>query len=180
MKLETPRLLLKSITAEDWPLFLRLYQEPLVIRYIADPLPESEIRARFEARLPEWDKHGQRWLCLVMREKRSDKALGITGFRPEWLPFQQAEVGFGSLPEEQGKGYGKESLLAVLDFAFHACGFHKMTATVTEGNLASRGLLESCGFQLEGTLRDNYRLAGQWRNDWRLGLLAAEFTLPER
>lgn len=176
MKLETPRLILQSITADDWPLFRRLYQEPEVIRYIADLMTESEIRARFEARLPAWDKHSERWLCLVIREKVNGQALGITGFRPEWLPFQQAEVGFGSLPEAQGKGYGKESLLAVLDFAFNACGFHKMNATVTEGNIASRRLLESCGFKLEGTLRDNYRLAGQWCNDWQLGLLAAEFT----
>ncbi|OZT17484.1 GNAT family N-acetyltransferase, partial [Serratia marcescens] len=33
----------------------------------------------------------------------------------------------------------------------------------------------SCGFQLEGTLRDNFRLAGEWRDDWLFGLLAAEF-----
>lgn len=180
MKLATPRLLLESLTADDWPLFLRLFQDSQVIRYIADPLSESDIRARFEARLLKWDKHCARWLCLVMREKSSGQALGITGFRPEWLPFQQAEVGFGSLPEWQGKGYGKESLRAVLDFAFNACGFHRLYATVTEGNIASRRLLESCGFQLEGTLRDNYRLAGQWCNDWRLGLLAAEFAASNR
>lgn len=110
-----------------------------------------------------------------MREKHSGEAVGITGFRPHWAPYRQAEVGYGSLPSGQGKGYGKESLRAVLDFAVNACGFHKLTATVTAGNLASRGLLESCGFQLEGTLRDNYRLADQWCDDWLFGLLAAEF-----
>jgi len=180
MKLETPRLLLTSLTADDWPLFLCLFQDPQVIRYIADLLPEHEIRERFEARLPAWDKHCDRWLCLVMREKSNGQAVGITGFRPEWSPCQQAEVGFGSLPEGQGKGYGKESLSVILDFAFNACGFHKVYATVTEGNSASRGLLESCGFQLEGTLRDNFRLAGRWCNDWRLGLLAKEFATANR
>ncbi|BEL66911.1 Uncharacterised protein [Serratia marcescens] len=39
MKLVTERLHLQSITAEDWPLFLRLYQDPEVIRYISDPRP---------------------------------------------------------------------------------------------------------------------------------------------
>lgn len=175
MKLVTERLQLQSITAEDWPLFLRLYQDPEVIRYISDPRSEAEIRARFEERLPAWDKHGEQWLCLVMREKHSGEAVGITGFRPHWAPYRQAEVGYGSLPSGQGKGYGKESLRAVLDFAVNACGFHKLTATVTAGNVASRGLLESCGFQLEGTLRDNYRLADQWCDDWLFGLLAAEF-----
>ncbi|MGQ8706855.1 GNAT family N-acetyltransferase [Serratia sp. TSA_198.1] len=175
MKLVTERLTLQSITPDDWPLFLRLYQDPDVIRYIADPLTEAEIRARFETRLPAWDKHGEQWLCLVMREKASGEAVGVTGFRPMWLPCQQAEVGYGILPSGHGKGYGKESLRAVLDFGFHACGFHKLTATVTAGNTASRRLLESCGFQLEGTLRDNFRLAGQWHADWMFGLLAAEF-----
>lgn len=37
MKLITERLTLQSITADDWPLFLRLYQDPEVIRYIANP-----------------------------------------------------------------------------------------------------------------------------------------------
>jgi RimJ/RimL family protein N-acetyltransferase len=175
MKLVTERLILESITADDWPLFLRLYQDPEVIRYIADPLSEAEIRMRFEARLPAWDKYGEQWLCLVMREKASEDAVGMTGFRPQWHPYRQAEVGYGSLPLAQGKGYGKESLRAVLDFAFNACDFHKLTATVTEGNIASRRLLESCGFLLEGTLRDNYQLAGQWRDDWQFGLLVSEF-----
>ncbi|MEE4407541.1 MULTISPECIES: GNAT family N-acetyltransferase [unclassified Serratia (in: enterobacteria)] len=175
MKLITERLTLQSITADDWPLFLRLYQDPEVIRYIADPLTEAEIRARFEIRLPAWDKHGEQWLCLVMREKAGGEAVGITGFLPMWLPCRQAEVGYGILPSGHGKGYGKESLRAVLDFGFNACGFHKLTATVTAGNIASRRLLESCGFQLEGTLRDNFRLAGQWHADWMFGLLAAEF-----
>ncbi|EFE95730.1 acetyltransferase, GNAT family [Serratia odorifera DSM 4582] len=180
MKLETERLTLHSLTEEDWPLFLQLYRDPQVIRYLADPLDEAEIHARFAGRLPAWNKHSQHWLCLVMREKASGAALGLTGFRAEWLPFQQAEVGFASLPAGQGKGYGKESLRKLMDFAFNACGFHKLNATVTEGNMASRRLLESCGFQLEGTLRDNFRLAGQWYNDWQLGLLASEYAVAKK
>lgn len=52
MKLVTERLSLQSITVEDWPLFLRLYQDPEVIRYISDPRSEAEIRTRFDERLP--------------------------------------------------------------------------------------------------------------------------------
>ena len=175
MELVTQRLTLQPLTEEDWPLFLQLYRDPQVMRYMSDPLDDAEVRARFASRLPAWDKHSTHWLCLVLREKASGNALGLTGFRAEWQPFQQAEVGFVSLPAGQGKGYGKESLQALLAFAFNDCGFHKLNATVTEGNIASRRLLESCGFQLEGTLRDNYRLGGQWCNDWQLGLLAAEY-----
>lgn len=61
--------------------------------------------------------------------------MGITGFRPHWAPYRQAEVGYGSLPSGRGPGLWQKSLQAVLDFAVNACGFHKLTATVTAGNV---------------------------------------------
>ncbi|AHM75099.2 N-acetyltransferase [Yersinia hibernica] len=178
ISLRTPRLMLDSLNEQDWPLFLQLYQDPAVQRYISDPMEMTEIRARFESRLMPWEKTANHWLCLVVREKQSGQAIGLTGFLAEWLPLQQAEVGYAILPCYQGKGFAKESLLAVLAFGFQQCQFHKMKATVTVGNQASRQMLERCGFQLEGTLRDNYQLAGQWCDDWVLGLLAGEFALP--
>lgn len=51
------------------------------------------------------------------------------------------------------------------------CEFHKLKASVVEGNWASRRVLEHSGFELEGTLRDNYLLRGQWVNDWVFGRL---------
>ncbi len=175
ISLKTPRLTLDSLSEQDWPLFLRLYQDPEVQRFIADPMDLAEIRTRFESRVMPWEKTASHWLCLVIRERESGQSVGLTGFLPEWSPLQQAEVGYAMLPSFQGQGFAKESLMAVLAFGFQQCLFHKMKATVTVGNDASRRLLERCGFQLEGTLRDNYFLGGQWCDDWVLGLLADEF-----
>lgn len=175
LSLRTPRLQLDSLNEQDWPLFLHLYQDPEVQRYIADPMDLAEIRARFESRLMPWEKSANHWLCLVVREKRSGQPVGLTGFLAEWLPLQQAEVGYAMLPSYQGRGFAKESLMAVLAFGFQQCLFHKMTGRVTVGNHASRGVLERCGFQWEGTLRDNYQLGGQWCDDWVLGMLESEF-----
>lgn len=172
----TERLTLSTMTEQDWPLFSRLYQDPEVIRYISDPQDLVTIQTRFAVRVQPWDRTSDHWLCLVIREKASGQPVGITGFLPEWQPFQQAEVGYGLLPEFTGKGYGQESLVAVLEFAFQQCQFHKVIATVTVGNQPSRALLERCGFQLEGTLRDNFSLSGKWCDDWVLGLLADEFA----
>lgn len=177
ISLRTPRLMLDSLVEQDWPLFLQLHQDPDVQRYIADPQGMAEIRARFESRLMPWEKTSNHWLCLVIRERESGQAIGLTGFLAEWLPLQQAEVGYAILPSYHGKGFAKESLMAVLEFGFQQCQFHKMKATVTVGNTASRRTLESCGFQLEDTLRDNFQLDGQWCDDWVLGLLDSEFEL---
>ena len=108
-----------------------------------------------------------------MREKHSGEAVGITGFRPQWVPYRQA-VGYGSLPAGQG-GLWQGVAAGGAGFCGERLRLSQADRHRDRGQPASRGLLESCGFQLEGTLRDNFRLAGQWYDDWLFGLLAAEF-----
>lgn len=108
-------------------------------------------------------------LCLVVRLKESGRAVGLMGANPEWAPHRQVEVGYSLFSDCFGQGYGSEALAALCDFLFSDCEFHKLKAQVVEGNHASRRVLEKNGFMLEGTLRDNYLLRGQWVNDWVFG-----------
>ncbi len=174
ISLTTARLNMQPIQERDWPLFLSLYQSPTVMRFIGELDTPEQIRCRFDQRLGEWNKYADFWLCLVIREQATGAAVGLTGFFPAWQNYQQAEVGFILHPEFQGKGYGSESLQEVMDFAFNICGFHRLQANVLEGNIASRRMLEKCGFQLEGCLRESYRIDGKWHNDWLLGCLAKD------
>lgn len=176
MQIETPRLILKSISESDWGLFNQLHQSKEVIKYVSDPFSDSDIKERFNSRLVEWKKTSKHWLTLTIIEKATGNKIGVTGFYPEWEPCQQAELGFLLSPEFQGKGYGKESTLAVLDYAFNECHFHKVVATVTEGNSPSFNLLKGLGFIHEGTIRDNFKLGGNWCDDLKLGLLNYEYN----
>ena len=176
MKIESQRLILKPITVNDWELFEKLHKSNEVIKYVSDPFQNSDIKSRFDSRIGEWDKTSNRWLTLTILEKGTNNKIGITGFCAEWEPYQQAELGFLLCPEYQGKGYGKESTLAVIEFAFNQCHFHKIIATVTEGNEPSFALLKGLGFVHEGTIRDNFKLGGKWQNDLKLGLLSYEYN----
>lgn len=175
MHLETERLILTPIKEEDWPLFKTLHQSADVMRYVTDNLSEDNIRSRFDARLRDWEPRCNDWLTLTIKLKETGEKLGVTGFYAEWEPYQQAELGFLLSPEFQGKGYAKESTIALLDYIFEEQTYHKAVATVTEGNAPSAKLLQSLGFQLEGTIRDNFKLNGQWYNDLKLGLLRHEY-----
>lgn len=176
MQIETQRLILKPISENDWELFKGLHQSSEVIKYVGDPFTESSISERFNSRLGEWKKTSNQWLTLTIIEKSTESKIGVTGFYPEWEPYQQAELGFLLNPEFQGKGYGKESTIAVIEYAFNQCNFHKVIATVTEGNSLSFNLLKALGFTHEGTIRDNFKLGGHWHNDLKLGLLKHEYN----
>lgn len=175
MLLETSRLILSPINESDWPLFRDLHQSEAVMRYVTDDFSEQNIRDRFNARLREWNPKCNDWLTLTIEVKATAEKIGVTGFYAQWDPYQQAELGFLLAPEFQGKGYAKESTSALLDYLFIEQNYHKAVATVTEGNTPSLNLLQSLGFQLEGTLRDNYKLNNQWYNDLKLGLLRHEY-----
>jgi RimJ/RimL family protein N-acetyltransferase len=179
IELESERLRMTQVAEADWEFFHRVHTTAEVMRYISDPLTDEEIRARFDVRLLPWDKEQPHWLSLVIREKSSGAAAGITGMRPEWMPYQQAEVGFLLLPEFQGRGYAGESLSSVISFAFGECRFHKLKALVTGGNEPSCRALERVGFQREGVIRDNFQLYGQWKDDVLFGLLEHEARLPQ-
>ncbi len=173
--LETERMILRPLTADERALFHLLHNDAQVMRYVSDPMDAARIDARFDERLAHFDKTREAWLALVIVEKESGSSVGVTGFLSRWQPYRQAELGFLLHPAYQGRGYGRESTQAVLRFIFERCGYHKATATVTEGNEASFGLLRKLGFRHEGTLRDNFRLGERWCHDQLLGLLETEY-----
>lgn len=171
MQLITERLQLKNLQAEDWQLFYRVHTDKSSMEYISAVPQMADIRQRFNDRLAPWQVTSFHMLCLVVRLKSSGEAVGLIGTNAEWAPYRQAEVGYSFLSEHCGKGYGSEALGALTDYLFEHCEFHKIKAQVVEGNWPSRRVLEKNGFQLEGTLRDNYLLRGEWVNDWVFGRL---------
>lgn len=171
--LDTPRLVCTQIEAQDRDFFSRLMASNEVQHYISDAHAPEEIEEAFTARLPHWQPGSAHWLCLVVRDRASGERLGVTGYIHREADC--AEVGFLFAPEAQGKGYARESLQAVCDFAFHKGGIRRLTAMVTAGNHPSRRLLEKVGFVLEGELRESYWLHNRWHNDWLFGLLRQDY-----
>ncbi|NVD07868.1 GNAT family N-acetyltransferase [Vibrio sp. JPW-9-11-11] len=163
--LESEQLQMKALTEQDWPLFQRLHQDDEVIRYAFDQPSVEEIRQRFESRLPTWNWPDKHWLCLVIREKQSGQAVGVTGLCIAEQDKQQVEVGYLLLPEHHGKGYGTESLIALIEHATHNLPISAVNAIVTDGNIASCKVLEKAGFTLREREKDAYQIGGRYYDD---------------
>lgn len=156
--IESDRLIMTQIDESSWPLFLRLHQEPEVIKKCFDEPATSEIRHKFDSRLAPWSSDSQDWLCLVIKEKDSNKSIGITGF-----VFDKGigEVGYLLLPEFYGKGYATESLTQLLSWAKAQHGIDEFKAVVTEGNRASERVLMKSDFRLDEKIKDAYAIGGK-------------------
>jgi len=74
-----------------------------------------------------------------------------------------------------GKGYAFEAWNLLIGHAFLRLGLQKIVAGVVESNVASLKTLQKLGFQIEGRLRAEFWVDGEYRDVLRLGLLRDEF-----
>ena len=88
---------------------------------------------------------------------------------------RQAELGYWIRADRAGRGYASEAARTMLRYAFEILRMHKVRADVAVGNTASARVLDKLGFVLEGTLREDRAIGGDFVDHWRYGLLAREF-----
>ena len=70
----------------------------------------------------------------------------------------------------RGRGLGAEALALTLGFARDALNLRKLTLQVVAYNTAARVLYERAGFDVEGTLREQYFLGGTHHDVIAMGL----------
>jgi len=74
-------------------------------------------------------------------------------------------------PEDRGKGYGGRIMRLTLDYLRDWLKVRKVSLTVLLDNQAAIALYRMCGFEVEGTLKDQYFIDGRYRS----ALLMAKF-----
>lgn len=174
-KINTPRLSLRWITADDLDDFFAIYSNPEVMRYWSTPpLPDknaaskiiSEIRNGFERHeLLKWG----------IARRSDDRLIGsVTLFHLDF-DHRRAEIGYALGRDSWGKGFMGETLTAVLNYAFEVLELHRIEADVDPRNAGSVRTLERLGFQREGYLRERWQVSGEIQDAYFYGLLRPDW-----
>lgn len=88
--------------------------------------------------------------------KSEQKVIGQIYFSlQEPKHLQTWELGYIMSPKYQQKGYGSETVNALVEFGFRQLSVHRVVAHCNPANDASWKLLEKIGFRREGLLRKN-------------------------
>jgi RimJ/RimL family protein N-acetyltransferase len=170
MILETERLKLTPVTAEDGPLIHPIMADPEVMAHmdsvaIDDP---DVVEAFIHGQLVEMANEQAFYWSVRLAD--GGRYLGSVDLSDIDWRHSRAEIGFILGKDAWGKGYGYEAVQAVLGHAA-TLGFKRLWARTHVGNLASEALLRKLGFEEEGYLRGHVDREGE-RRDCRLwGLL---------
>jgi RimJ/RimL family protein N-acetyltransferase len=146
---ETPRLRIRRLDAGDAVFICELVNDPDWIRNIGDKgvrTPDDARRYLEKGPIAMYERVGFGLFAVELKE--TGECAGICGLiRREGL--DDVDLGFAFLPRFRGAGYAFEASSAVIDDGTQRFGLRRIVAIVSQGNEASKSLLEKLGFRFE-------------------------------
>lgn len=147
---ETQRLIISKVTLQDAPFFLELMNTPHWLKYIGDKKIKTVNDAKVHLEkgiLTSYKKDGFGFFKLLLKSENL-KTIGICGLvkRKE---LDDVDIGFGFLPHYEGKGFGYESSVEIIELAKNKFKLKKVTAITSPKNKNSIKLLEKLGLTYE-------------------------------
>lgn len=150
---ETKRLLIKATSEEDAALIYQLLNTPKFIENVGDRKINSIEAAQKYIQLkmlPQLQELGFSSYTLIT--KAEGYKIGTCGLYNR-NGVDGIDIGFGLLPQYEGKGFAFEAANKIKNMAFTEFGLKTISAITTKTNIGSQKLLEKLGLKLIGTTK---------------------------
>lgn len=143
--LETERLILREMTADDAQIMFDMNNDPEVIRYTGDgPFASVEATRDFLANYYARQKPGTgRW---GIEEKATGELIGWAGIKYE-EDSGAYDVGYRLMRSHWGRGVATEAARACIAYAFEQLHVKEIIGRVMHDNIASIRVLEKLGLR---------------------------------
>lgn len=135
-----------------------------------EPIPLAALEKQWEKRLEDDDDRSDFVIEVA------GKVIGDIGLFRRNRRHGTAQLGIciGD-PEYVGKGYGREALNLLLDWAFRIQNWRKITLDVFEVNERAIRMYRACGFREEGRLKQHFFFDGGYVDLVIMSLLRSEW-----
>ena len=178
---ETGRLLIRNFTEADAQLAAAYHQRNRDFLYRWSPLrDESFYTVKGQRDLIQHDllqeQSGRGLRLWIFRKEHHHETIGnmslsqIVGGH-----FSSGFLGYQLDKDMLRQGYMKEALQVLLKEAFKRFELHRIEANIMTENHASRALIESLGFTLEGNARKYLNIRGRWEDHLHYVLLREDW-----
>ena len=151
--LETERLVLRKLSADDAEFILELVNEPSFIKNIGDKGVRTLAGAEqylLDGPMASYERFGFGLYRVELKD--SGVPIGICGLlKRDTLP--DVDVGFAFLPQFWSRGYAVESASAVMKHGRNALAIGRIVAITALDNQSSIKVLEKIGLKFEGMIK---------------------------
>jgi len=151
--IETERLILRKLSADDAPFILDLLNQPSFIQYIGDRGVRTLEDAKqyiLKGAVTSYERFGYGLYLTLL--KGSEVPIGICGLVKRDT-LKDADIGFAFLPQYWSMGYAFESVSAVLAYTKNTLELKRILGITTPDNAGSIHVLEKAGLIFEKMIR---------------------------
>ncbi len=173
--LETERLRLRHLTADDEGALLALHSDAEVMRYLGPPQVQIDM-AYYLGLYDRFPGFGF-WAAI---EKATGSFLGWFLFRPPKVdpPHGTIELGYRLHTAAWGRGFATEGAIALVDKGFAELGVERVVADTMAVNTGSRAVMEKAGLRFVRSFRypESALLEGGEHGDVEYALTREEWS----
>ncbi|WP_124069819.1 GNAT family N-acetyltransferase [Filibacter tadaridae] len=168
------KVILRKITKEDYESFSNVEDVMESRLLMNDGIPFPPTEADHEKFLGEISSEKDDYMFAI--ELKDEKVFigTIAVYLVNWKNGT-CHVGVSIGPDFQEKGYGTDAMKVLLDFIFNYMNVNKVKLQVFGYNQRAIGSYEKCGFQLEGTFREELFRFGKYHDILVMGLLRKDW-----
>ncbi len=167
--IDTPRLRIRPMCKADVPDLKEWMPVQTIYKYWGKGPGKTDKNPEL---LFEKEERPYKSFHLGVEEKTSGKVIGDL-----WVYLiendRMASVAIRLAPMRQGMGFGTEALSAMTRFCFANTELKRLWAEVDVRNIPSQRMLEKCGFQREGLIRQG-KMVSTWCDYYIYGMLSGD------
>jgi RimJ/RimL family protein N-acetyltransferase len=176
LPIETERLRLRLLALEDLAAVHAFESRADVCRWLYwGPRSDEDCRAALERKIARARDAPETGVALAIELVTSGELVGHTDLTVGEAVHRQGELGFVVHPDHHGRGYATEAGRGMLGLGFAIYRLHRVEVRAEPRNTASVRVLEKLGMRLEGHLRENEWVKGEWQSEVVYALLAREW-----
>lgn len=173
------RVIVRALCRDDLRRRCEFLNDPDFVVLFSDdpwtPVPFERVEARFEERMETGGDPDDAEFAI----EADGKYIGHCVLFDFDHLARTAMLGIGiGDPEYQGRGYGREVIRLVLDYAFRIRNLQKVWLTVNAGNKRAIRAYAACGFVEEGRQRRQIWTQNAYDDLVTMGLLREEWEAP--
>ena len=152
--IETERLLLRPMRAEDVDELLAIFGDPKVMAaFGVEPFGRPEMKHWVQRNLEHQERYGYGLFSVIHKADR--RLVGDCGLEHMDEGAREAELGYDFRSDYWNRGLATEAAAAVRDFAFHELGLPRLISLIRQGNGASRRVAEKIGMRHDADITRN-------------------------
>jgi [ribosomal protein S5]-alanine N-acetyltransferase len=145
--LETARLLLRPMRADDFEALLEIFTDPKVMASFGGELfTREQMQGWLNRNLEHQAEYGHGLFSVI--RNCDGRLIGDCGLEQMTVDGQPVtELGYDFRSDAWGQGFATEAAVAVRDYAFAVLGLSPVISLIRIGNVASQRVAEKIGMQ---------------------------------